>query len=315
MAVDEDCSVYVVSSVSADHFEGSGWFIRKYSADGVLQWRHEVPGWKDGTTATSMDRVAVVGRRVIVAGNDYGCCDDPAHEGWIRAYDTDGALLWQNDFEATSPVGTYDGINDITVDAAGDIYAGGWIAMRVQGPGADLADHEVFLQKLSPDGGVIWTQVLLDSRRRDGDTATALAVGGDQLMVTELLSGAPRGYTVTRPPEATLQRFTLDGDPSWKRQWGERAKRTADPRSVTINAAGETFVAGTQHDPVTGIEMFLRKYSPTGTLLWVRVKREGSGLLHGTHVVAAPGGLFATGFTTVKEYGRSLDGYIWKFRG
>jgi len=306
VAVGADGSVYVVGSVWTGKYEGGGWFIRKYSANGRLQWHHATPGWRGGSAETFSGVAA--GRGVVVAsGFEYGCCDDPTRDGFVRAYDDNGGLLWTDPYEFPGIRHPFDQANDVALDPSGNAYVVGWTHLRRQRVAQVVVDQEMVAQKLSSRGEVVWTRVFRDSGIKDRDEAVSVGVLGSQLMVAAHLNGGNGD-----PGNGWLGRFNLNGARVWAGPFGLRKARAAEPVELSIAPWGATYVVGDERDRDGGTDLFLRKWNPRGRILWATVIDKSRRSVYAQGVAALGGGAYAAG-QGYGAKGKYLGSWIWRF--
>lgn len=314
IAIAPDGSVYLAGTVGSDHFEGGGWFLRKYDADGTLRWARDERGWQHGRTSDSTSGLAVTGGKVLLSGSFSGCCGDfRQRDGWIAAFAADGRRLWRSPFE---PGGALDVFSDeaeaIVAGPRGGIYVGGWTALGAETE-EHAATHEVFLQKLGPAGDVVWSRTFPAIAARDQDFGIDAAVHGNALMVSALVDGHAVQVRA-RPGHAWLGRFTLSGALQWSRTWGTSLTGAAEPSALAVDAAGRTFVAGTQRDASDhGLDGFIRAFSSSGRMLWDRKLQDGRRFVLGADIAWRGGALVACAEALDKRYGDGIAGYAWRF--
>ena len=310
VAVDTDSSVYFAGSVGSNHFEGGAWFLRKYDADGNLEWARDERGWQHGRTADFPTGLAVTDHQVVMSGSFQGCCGDyRILDGWVLAFGRDGSWRWRSPFEAPGLGAFSDEAEGVAVGESGGIYVGGWAAL---GPENDAvaAGHELFLQKLDRGGRVQWSQVYPATAHVDQHFGADLAVHDHALMVSALFDGSPVTWARARPGHAWLGRFTLSGDLVWSRHWGSSWVRAAQPSVVSVDEKGHTFVVGTRRDPSDhGLDASLRRYSTSGDLAWSLPLQHGHRLMEGTGVAVRGGTLFVTTEALKMRFGHGLKGY------
>jgi len=127
--------------------------IRLRGDTGVEQWRFTIPTLGDDAMAARAAAFDGDGNVVVVGTAESS--DDPAsgENMTVVKLDPDGALLWRVDLMGTTPGGEDYGAV-LTVDAAGDVLAGGSIDNAGTG-------HDFALVKLSgSDGSEQWRYVL-----------------------------------------------------------------------------------------------------------------------------------------------------------
>ncbi len=313
VAVAPDDSVSFAGTVGS-HFEGGAWFLRRYAADGTLEWARDEPGWRHGRTADHPSGLAVTRHEVLLAGSFQGCCGDfRIRDGWVLAFGADGHRRWRSPFEAAGLGAFSDQAEAIAVGAGGTIYVAGWAAL---GPESDevAADHELFLQALDPGGHVIWSRTYPSTATIDQDFGASLAIHGHALTVSARFEGAPVEIGAARPGHAWLGRFTSTGDLRWSRRWGTATPTAAEPSSIAVDDRGRAFVVGTRRDPTDhGLDAFLRAYSFAGRLLWRLRLPDTERLVQGVGVGWGGGALSVTAAALTARFGAALHGDVWTF--
>ncbi len=218
VAVDEG-QVYVAGTSEFPHSEGSDVLrndavVRAFDADGQLLWTDQIgaPGVFPFTNTAATSATAADGR-VYVAGFErqrVGRFDQ--YRGWVRAYGSDGGLLWHQDVASLN--------EDIEIQ--GDVlYVVGHRPVTI---GALLPGWVATIARLTADGEVVWEQSFdLEDENADrpvgqdaafgvaiGDDDEAYVVGSGHLF--ELING-------TRAPveHHFIRRFDPDGQEAWTR--------------------------------------------------------------------------------------------------
>ena len=312
IAIGPDGSVVVAGRLSTERLgEAGGAFLRRYSSTGALLWARTSLGWRAGEVYEAATGVAVGPGLVVVSGEDYGCCGDSYVDGFVRAYDLDGTLAWENPFEPPGLRRTHDGARAVAIAPSGAVYAAGWVAMGPESLGA-MADHEILVQRLSANGERVWSRIVRHRRHANPETAVAVTVGDRGLFVAGTRGGNWRRWH----GHAWLADFTLGGRVTWTREWGQRASDLATAASVAEGLHGTILVTGTQLDSADGgSDVFLRGYSTTGTERWRLTIGRGAGYLHGTDVSANDVMTCVTGYRQGPHQEDATKGWIWCFEG
>ena len=168
----------------------------------------------------------------------------------LARINADGTLAWTHTLAGTG--NNLDEACGIGVDAAGDVYVGGYRF--------DSATHmDWFLQRLSPAGSVIWTRTYGDNAGQSDDRAVAMDLrpDGSSAMVGTVAVG---GLFPTVP---TLVRYDADGTLLWS------VTMAGTARAVKIAGDGAVYVAGSivQTAPFN-TDLWVAKYSAAGALEW-----------------------------------------------
>jgi hypothetical protein len=235
--------------------EGGDAVLLRFATTGRLLWRQELP---EAFGTALVVGLAATSRGVVAAVEDHGCCDIAAErEGYLQAFDAVGSLSWRSPFEAPGiDAATRDTPWAVATGHGDRVYAAGSIDRKVYREDAPPPDVDLMIQALGPDGRVLWTRVAGPKGVRSyDDSATDVTVRGG-LVVASGVSW-PRSGNRTR---AWLRAFDANARRRWIEGWGGgRHQRYAN--AVTIAPWGPIYV---------GTESSLRRYSPTGALVWER---------------------------------------------
>jgi PKD repeat protein len=199
---------------------------------------------------------------------------------FVAKYTAAGALLW-----ARCPGGGSG--KAVAVDADGNVVVAGHFRGTADfggGPVSSPDGFDVFLARYAPDGAHLW------SRRFGGAVASAIAsesgtgVAVDtagNVFLTGFFEGTanPGGGAMTSAGQSDvfLAKYSAAGAHQWSRRFGGPWGDTGN--AVAVDASGNVFLTGTFLDRVdfggglltsAAFDLFLVKYSPTGTHLWSR---------------------------------------------
>ena len=211
-------------------------FLVKYSSDGTLIWAKSAGGTQDDyCTSISTDTKG----NVYITGSFYG---DSINFGtttltntvttgftndiFITKYAPDGTVLW-----AKSVIGSsWDGSNDVSTDASGNVYViGGFSSDSISFGTTTLYNSdnwEIFIAKYAPDGTFLWAKA---SEGVSYYIASGLSISSDifgNVFVTGLFNN----------PTITFETSTI------------------------TNASNSGY-----YD-----DIFIAKYAPNGSVLWVK---------------------------------------------
>jgi len=315
VAVATDGTIVVTGFVEKINCEGGGWFIRKYGPSGKTLHsfgRFQKRRLQQCTLAPqSTSAIAVRGNLVVVAGQDFGCCDDPASDGWVRAFDGRLRPRWEAPFEppTTIPQPWYDTAEGISLGAGGNVYVGGWASTEPPASGFDTFSGvgAVVLEKLDATGSLAWSHTTGATMFR-GSGPVSVSVRGDRAMVSAPVDGTGIRWTASQRTHAWLGRFTLDGALVWSREWGLSKKHAAAPTGISVDASMSTWVVGTQRDPTDhGLNVFVRRFGPGGKQLGQRSIGGGVSRTEGGGIAARAAAAYATGTTVAPSTGR-----VWR---
>lgn len=205
---------------------GGNAVVRKYSDDGsaaTLTYETDLGALNSGDTATGLTLDGSGG--VYVSGNT----TNAALNGTIvtaHAGGTDGFVTKLTDAGASASIDftTYigdtgdDTVNDIAVNAAGDIFVTGGTATALDG-GGDAASQDFYARKLDSAGATVWTQQYRSTYSQTGNSIVIDDDGTDVLSKLGLPTGDLASEATTALTGLTNARggqyffISIDGDP------------------------------------------------------------------------------------------------------
>jgi hypothetical protein len=224
-----------------------------------------------------------------------GCLDpDPNGGGpfaMLRRYTASGVLQWEDRYEGPEARACGRGV---AVDTGGRAYLVG----EVTGPRETPAS---ILLAYSPSGRRLWARYV------EGVVGRGLAVGGRRLAVVGARSGAGRGY------EAWVGVYTLRGRAVWTRSFGGPAGKDDFALGVAVGADGSLYVAGylTTSASPWNEDLFVRRYSSHGSLIWTRLPRDQAGDYDHAQAVAVRGRFLYVGGIVDGSEGGPRFGDAW----
>jgi hypothetical protein len=305
VAVGSDGAVYVAVSRARPRFEGTWGQVLKYSPEGARLWAIATEGWEEGG-AESLAAIAVGADAFAVAGNAFECCGGMYAEGWVRAYDLDGNLLWRNAFDAPGMESLNDGIADVAIDDAGSVYAAGWYATR-RTTSRHYPGDEPLVQRIGPTGELEWAWTLEDGDPDDFDKATGIDVRDGALAVAGWFDEAWTDEGDHVPGRGWLGRFEPEGTLRWSAAWGEGRAPDASVTGVALDSDGWSLVVGTRREAADdGEDLFIRAYDADGTVQWRSALSAGS--LSPNRIVADSGVFYVAADDWSKN-----RGLLWRF--
>jgi len=239
-------------------------FLAKYDSFGSLLWTRQIGTTNDDRSSS----VAVdVFGNAFISGYTEGSLSGP-HAGdrdaFLAKYDPSGGLLW------TRQLGTagYEESGEVAVDAYGNAYICGPTFGDLGGPSAGSRD--AFLVKYDPSGAILWKQQLGTSGEDQGASVAVDAYGNAYVSgwTAGDLAGSNAGGW-----DAFLAKYDSSGSLLWKRQMGTSSREYSE--SVAVDAFGNAYISGPTFGSLGGPnagdeDIFLAKYDPAGSLLWVR---------------------------------------------
>ncbi|MES2139700.1 MAG: SBBP repeat-containing protein [Bacteroidota bacterium] len=237
------------------------------------------------------------GTTVSCAGN---------HDIYIAKYSSGGAFLWVR--TAGGSIGDY--AHALAVDGAGNSYLTGEFETTTRFGGGAVAltssgSNDVFLAKYDTNGNLIWAKKLGGGGGSDKGLGISVS-NGDVYVTGNFQGGANFGGTqlsVSGAHDIFIVKWTTGG----VFQWAKKAGGSGEDEGFGISSdgSGNAYVtgyftgtanfSGTSVSSNGGTDIFLAKYNPSGTLLWVK-KFGGSATDVGNAIkVNSSGSIFLTG--------------------
>lgn len=264
VAVGPDGTVYVAGILTTPHHHAGpheiATFLRAYGPAGALRWQRVVT--IEGFWDPAPNAVAAGPGFVVMAGHT-SCFECVSHEGWLRAWNPKGRLLWVDDFEFRGiDVAKRDMPNDVAVDTDGSVFVVGVVDRLEDGYGGIApSDSEVVVRRMTRSGATVWTKILTD-RSKDSDEATSVSVADGGLLVGALFGSLDAR---SRPAHPWLRLWTTGGDAVWTRVWtGSGVWYALD---ATMDRIGRPFVAWSPAR-TSGRTTVVKALTPRGWLRW-----------------------------------------------
>lgn len=198
-----------------------------------------------------------------------------------------GQVLWS----ATVPgvLGLHDEVTACQVDAAGSIYALGFV-------GAAMGDDDLWLSKRAATGEELWTAGHAGAAKTR-DQGRGLAVDP-----AELVYAAGFENTATQGNDVFVRKYAADGTAVWTKMYDGPASGGDAAYAATLTPAGELLVVGAQSVAGQSLDAWLRKYSSLGDVMWTRSHAGASAGPDAAYAIAvsAEGHLYVAGSETVE---------------
>jgi Beta-propeller repeat len=229
---------------------GGDGFLRKYDANGVVQWTRQF-----GTTGE--DNASDV--TLDSSGNIYTLSDDSNTSFTIRKFNASGTLLLTI---TNTTAGVYNP-SAIALDSAGNIfvstrfYLGGNSFAKIykyNGAGTLVASPNVY----GSSDTVFPYDLVIDS--------------SDNLY----FSFSPYNFLSATYKGGYLYKFTNALVKVWSNRIDSTTAPTSIPTALALDSSNNVYVGGTTFGAYTGFtnagktDIFVLKYSPSGTRLWAR---------------------------------------------
>jgi hypothetical protein len=245
-------------------------FVRRYDASGSILWTHQFgTGGHDRMMGVASDSAG----QVIVAGTADAALPGQSSAGnsdaFLRKYDTDGGVLWTQQFGTSED----DSIVTMSIDNDGNIIVAGMTSGAFS-PYSRVGDEDIFVAKYDASGSRLWLQQFgveapgyLSLGGVVADASGNVTVGGAVSLAT-----LP-GQTSLGNGDAFLRMYDTDGNVLWTRQFGTSAFDRLS--AIGVNASGEVIVAGSTSGSFPGqtssgnSDLFLGAYDTDGDVLFL----------------------------------------------
>lgn len=193
-----------------------------------------------------------------------------------------GAVLWS--ITHGGMLGLTDEALGCAVDGNNSIYVSGFVGV---GPG----DDDLWLRKYAEDGAELWTQTYAGSALLK-DQGRAVVVD-----VAELVYVAGFAQEPMQGNNVVVRKHAADGSPLWTRTFNGAAMLGDVASGAVLTPDGDLVVGGATAVLGAGNNTWLRKYAPTGDVLWTRTYDGAASSNDATQAVAvtADGYIYAAG--------------------
>ncbi len=247
-------------------------FLSKYSTDGVRIWSRiwgsadlDAGNWLYGINVDSLGDIYVTGDSCAsIDGQTYAGGVDP----FLTKYSPDGTKQWTRMWGGIG--GDYG--DSVAIDSSNYIYVSGNTFSSFDGQ-TNSGPVDLLLTKYAPDGTKQWTKLW-------GSTVSDMGYvcGVDALLNVYVAGGTMGsfdGQTSAGDKDACLTKFSDNGTKQWTKLWGSSAGEEC--YAMALDIQGNVYVAGSTSGSFDGqtntgsSDMFLTKYTSTGTRQWSRI--------------------------------------------
>jgi hypothetical protein len=281
-------------------------FLRRYDAAGNELWTRQF-----GTSERDFPSSAVAidaDKSALYMGGETngvlapGGANAGDADAFVRRYDTDGNLVWADQFGGPG----FDGLEGVAFHGGRVFVAGNTEGGLAGQPSGGLS--EGWVRAYDSDGRALWTRQVGGPGGADFHWVAADRTG--VYLVGSIATEPDFGGDI----DVLLVKYDLAGGLLWVRQFGtpefDHGEGIA-PRRGEIFVSGQT--AGTLPGQVSagGIDNFVRKYDPDGNVAWTRqFGTPGDDTGGPRRVIASGRGIYVTGTVASALPGQTSAGGI-----
>jgi hypothetical protein len=238
-------------------------FIHKMDIAGNSLWANQfgTAGYNVGDDIVADESGAYVSGRV--QGTLPGQTSAGGYDAFVSKVDPAGNEVWTRQYGTSG----FDSARKIAIDASG-VYVTGGTDGALPGQ-TNSGSRDVYVRKYDLEGNELWTRQF-GTAAYDYGWGIAVDTSG-VYVVGEVDAGALPGQTSSGGIDAFIRKYDLDGNELWTRQFGSAGDDVAyavlaDTSGVYVT--GWTTGALPGQTSAGGMDAFVRKYDPAGTLLW-----------------------------------------------
>jgi hypothetical protein len=304
-------------------------YLSKFDPSGTFLWAKtwgaDLDDYGRGVAVDGSGGIYVTGYFMGTVDFDPGLGTDNHGSGgtqdvFLSKFDSSGSFVWAKTWGA----GSSDQGFGIATDKSNNIYVTGAFTGTVDfdpGTGTDwhsmVGGYDAFLSKFNSSGGFTWARTWGDTGLDEGCGVTTDISGNvyvtgffDGTVDFDPSSGEDK-HTSNGNSDVFLSKFNSSGSFTWARTWGGSATAYDYSFGVATDGLANVYVSGNysgtcDFDPGLpevkftsngSMDVFLSKFDPSGTFIWVKVWGAGSGALDQGHRVAvdASDNVYVTG--------------------
>ncbi len=314
VAIDQGGNIIVAGETDYSSTTGTNAWVEKYTSSGRRIWgRRFNSGGREGDDAF---RVAVDAANNIYIAGTSGQPTTTDSDALLVKFSPTGTLQWQK------PLGTIDQdtlCNGLAVDRSNNILLVGTTYGPLFGPDPSANNRDAWVAKIDPNGRTLWGKQIPEPRsgsRIAYGNAVATDAQNNVLIFGEANSGG-RLTGSTQAGKLFLLKFAPNGTQTWVRQFEYPANRSyQEALAIAVDASNNVLVAGDIGINSSGGAAYVRKYSPSGGLVWDSSLSSGGGEAAFGVATDRLGHVFVAGSTYgnlgATNQGRD-DGFLAKF--
>ncbi len=240
-----------------------------------------------------------------------GRADPNDADAFVRKYSSSRSVIWTRKFGTPEP----EYASSAASDPSDNVYVAGSISDNSTGGRA------AFIRKYRADGQLTWTRQFNDRPTSDIPPVTSVTdvatYGGSAVYAVgetygKLSGSVGSGYIFVR-------KYTSSGGVSWTRQFNLSKDECCRDfvGSVAVDGSGNAYVVGGTYNTLRGpnndlLDTFIRKYSPSGSVVWTR--QVNFGVIDYSGAVTVSGSNVYVGVSYISDANSDNEGYDFDFR-
>ena len=255
--VDAPGNVYVTGS-SQGTVGPNGIFddliVIKYNSSGSELWSFRYNGPSGGLDKGNSIAADISGN-VYIVGTSWGGSSSGG-SGFDMVYlklNSAGVSQWVNRYSSAGNAD--DELLDMTIDAAGYLYATGFEYSAG-------TNKNYWIMKYNSAGTIVWSRTY-NGPDNDDDFAYSIAVDGTgNVVVTGKSDGGSSSFDI-----ATVK-YNSAGVLQWTNRFNGASNTIDEGKSVAVDSLGNVFIAGYSSNPTTASDFQTIKYNSAGVQQW-----------------------------------------------
>jgi Beta-propeller repeat len=255
--------------------------------------------------------ITPVGNNLYLSGSTEGnlsTTNAGDRDSFAALYTTSGTLQWQRQFGTPG----YDVASDIAADSSGNYYVGGIVSNVISG----ISIPNSYAAKFAGAGTKAWQQ---QSTNGAGAVSGITTDGAGNVYVAGFVRNS-----LFNPATAYVAKYNNAGQVLWSKEWSGAGSSSA--ASVAIDKSGNVYITGITNATLKGTlssasvqggDVFVAKYSTSGTKLWDQTIATSAQEYARSIAVDAIGNVYITGNTDSTLPGQTsaggIDGFVAKY--